>query len=463
VKAVGVVISGESKGSNMEEQRSDSWQQLLDIFSKQLARPTYEMWFKNATTLHEDDTSLTIGVPSEFARDWIVSRYYDVIKETIDAIKGRPTTIAVEVVQPPQEEPQPAEPGTLSRNSTLVLNKRYTFDNFVVGAGNRLAFAACNAVAGNPGNVYNPLYIYGGVGLGKTHLLQGIAHYVLTQDPDKHIVYTTGEKFTNEVISSIQNSRNNNAVIESFHKETRGADILLIDDIQFLAGKERTQEEFFHIFNALYDAHKQIVITSDVLPKEISTLEERLTSRFEWGLIADISRPDYETKVAILKKKAELDKIEVPQEVLEYIAANIGSNIRELEGALMRVLATASLTNEEVTLPFTEETLKDIIPVINKPITIDAIMEAVAAYFHISIADLQAKRRSQDVAMPRQIAMYLSRDLTEASLPYIGEKFGGRDHTTVIYACQKIQQDMKNDDALRALIDTLIKQLRRGG
>ncbi|MCX6062562.1 MAG: chromosomal replication initiator protein DnaA, partial [Caldiserica bacterium] len=329
-------------------------------------------------------------------------------------------------------------------------------------AGNRLAFAACNAVAGNPGNVYNPLYIYGGVGLGKTHLLQGIAHHILAQSPDKKIVYTTGEKFTNEVVSSIQNARNNNAVIENFHKETRGADILLIDDIQFLAGKERTQEEFFHIFNALYDAHKQIVITSDVLPKEIATLEERLTSRFEWGLIADISRPDYETKVAILKKKAELDKIDVPQEVLEYIAANIGSNIRELEGALMRVLATASLTNEEVTLPFTEETLKDIIPVINKPITIDAIMQSVSSYFHISVADLQAKRRSQDVAMPRQIAMYLSRDLTEASLPYIGEKFGGRDHTTVIYACQKIQQDMKNDETLRALLDSLVKQLKRG-
>ncbi len=446
----------------MEEQRSDSWQQLLDIFSKQLARPTYEMWFKNATTLHEDDTSLTIGVPSEFARDWIMSRYFDVIKETIDAIKGHPIAVDIQVA-PTLPPDQPPDPAALPRNGTLVLNKRYTFENFVVGAGNRLAFAACNAVAGNPGNVYNPLYIYGGVGLGKTHLLQGIAHQVLAQDPDEHIVYTTGEKFTNEVISSIQNSRNNNAVIESFHKETRGADILLIDDIQFLAGKERTQEEFFHIFNALYDAHKQIVITSDVLPKEISTLEERLTSRFEWGLIADISRPDYETKVAILKKKAELDKIEVPQEVLEYIAANIGSNIRELEGALMRVLATASLTNEEVTLAFTEETLKDIIPVINKPITIDAIMEAVAAYFHISVADLQAKRRSQDIAMPRQIAMYLCRELTEASLPYIGEKFGGRDHTTVIYACQKIQQDMKNDDALRALLDTLVKQLRRGG
>jgi chromosomal replication initiator protein len=445
----------------MEEQRSDSWQRLLEIFSKQLARPTFEMWFKNATMLHEDDVSLTIGVPSEFARDWIVSRYYDVIKETIETIKGQPTTIAVEVVQQPPEE-APTEPGMLQHNNTLVLNRRYNFENFVVGAGNRLAFAACNAVADNPGNVYNPLYIYGGVGLGKTHLLQGIAHHVLTRSPAKKIVYTTGEKFTNEVVSSIQNARNNNSVIENFHKETRGADILLIDDIQFLAGKERTQEEFFHIFNALYDAHKQIVITSDVLPKEIATLEERLTSRFEWGLIADISRPDYETKVAILKKKAELDKIDVPQEVLEYIAANIGSNIRELEGALMRVLATASLTNEEVTLPFTEETLKDIIPVINKPITIDAIMQSVSSYFHISVADLQAKRRSQDIAMPRQIAMYLSRDLTEASLPYIGEKFGGRDHTTVIYACQKIQQELKNDDALRALLDSLVKQLKRG-
>ena len=454
------MVHAEAGERHVEEQSPDSWQQLLNIFSKQLARPTFEMWFKNATTIQEDDTSLTIGVPSEFARDWIVSRYYDVIKETIDTIKGCPTTITVEVLEPPAEAAP--EPGQAAHNNTIVLNRRYTFDNFVVGAGNRLAFAACNAVAGNPGNVYNPLYIYGGVGLGKTHLLQGIAHSVLAQAPDKKIVYTTGEKFTNEVVSSIQNAHNNNAVIENFHKETRGADILLIDDIQFLAGKERTQEEFFHIFNALYDAHKQIVITSDVLPKEIATLEERLTSRFEWGLIADISRPDYETKVAILKKKAELDKIDVPQEVLEYIAANIGSNIRELEGALMRVLATASLTNEEVTLPFTEETLKDIIPVVNRPITIDAIMQSVASYFHISVADLQAKRRSQDVAMPRQIAMYLSRDLTEASLPYIGEKFGGRDHTTVIYACQKIQQDMKNDDALRALLDSLVKELKRG-
>ncbi len=445
----------------MEEQRSDSWQQLLDIFSKQLARPTFEMWFKNAMTLHEDADSLTIGVPSEFARDWLVSRYYDVIKETIDTIKGCSTTIAVEVAPRVPEEPL-LDISAPQRNNNLVLNKRYTFETFVVGAGNRLAFAACNAVAGNPGNVYNPLYIYGGVGLGKTHLLQGIAHRILVQDPSRKIVYTTGEKFTNEVVSSIQNARNNNAVIENFHKETRGADILLIDDIQFLAGKERTQEEFFHIFNALYDAHKQIVITSDVLPKEIATLEERLTSRFEWGLIADISRPDYETKVAILKKKAELDKIDVPPEVLEYIATNIGSNIRELEGALMRVLATASLNNEEVTLAFTEETLKDIIPVINRPITIDAIMQSVASYFHISVADLQAKRRSQDVAMPRQIAMFLSRDLTDASLPYIGEKFGGRDHTTVIYACQKIQQDMKTDDTLRALLDSLVKQLKSG-
>src|SRR5450830_1230458 len=437
------------------------WEKALKILEKQLNKNSFDTWLKPLKPLGCHDNTIIIEVPNNFSRGWLSDRYAPLLKNVLHNVTGQDIGLQFLLANEASEmkdDPSKKTAGKPAENPhSSPLNPKYTFDTFIIGNSNRFTHAASFAVAESPAKAYNPLFIYGGVGLGKTHLMHAIGQFIMEHNSKLKVFYVTSEKFTNELINSIRDDK----TVE-FRNKYRGMDILLVDDIQFLAGKERTQEEFFHIFNALYDAHKQIVITSDVLPKEIATLEERLTSRFEWGLIADISRPDYETKVAILKKKAELDKIDVPPEVLEYIAANIGSNIRELEGALMRVLATASLTNEEVTLPFTEETLKDIIPVINKPITIDAIMQSVSSYFHISVADLQAKRRSQDIAMPRQIAMYLSRDLTEASLPYIGEKFGGRDHTTVIYACQKIQQELKNDDTLRALLDSLVKQLKRG-
>lgn len=432
----------------------ENWEKALQIMKKTLSKPTYETWFKPVLFDSENESQVVLKVPSEFARDWLETKYLLLIESALSEVRNIQTHITFIV------EKRDTEPIKKVVINDVTLNNNYTFDNFVVGNGNRLAYAASQAVANNPGRVYNPLYIYGDVGLGKTHLLQAIAHYLLYTNPSLKINYTTTEKFTNEVIYAIQNAHSNGDLIDSFHKRYRSVDVLLIDDIQFLAGKERTQEEFFHTFNEIHNSGKQVVLTSDCPPKEIATLQERLTTRFEWGLIADIQPPDFETRVAILKKKANLESITIGDDVLSYIAKNIFSNIRELEGALIRVIAKASLSNEEITLPFTEKALSDIIKQGHAPITIDRIQKTVAEYFNIGVQDLTDKKRSQDIVMPRQIAMYLSRELTDQSLPSIGDAFGGRDHTTVMHSYAKIKEEVKKTETMRALIDEIVNKLK---
>ena len=336
-----------------------------------------------------------------------------------------------------------------------TLNPKYTFNSFVIGNSNRFAHAASLAVAEAPAKAYNPLFIYGGVGLGKTHLMHAIGHYILESNPNAKVVYVSSEKFTNELINAIKDDKN-----EEFRSKYRNVDVLLIDDIQFIAGKERTQEEFFHTFNALHDANKQIILSSDRPPKEIPTLEDRLRSRFEWGLIADIQVPDFETRMAILKKKADVENLNVANDVMGYIASKIKSNIRELEGALIRIIAYSSLTNREVSVDLATEALKDIISKKQgKHVTIDAIQDIAASYYNLRIEDLKSQRRTRSVAYPRQIAMYLSRKLTDMSLPKIGEEFGGRDHTTVIHAYEKISENLKTDDTLQHTVNNITKKL----
>ncbi len=432
----------------------DVWKEALNELKDHLSVPTFETWFRSVKLASDTGDTVVLEVPSEFAKEWLDTRYRSLIESTLSDIKKEKIKLDFIVAKKEKTSPQKVV------INSITLNKHYTFENFVVGNSNKLAYAASMAVAKNPGTAYNPLYIYGGVGLGKTHLLQAISHYMLKHFSNLKIIYTTTEKFTNEVIYAIQNARNNSQLIDRFHKQYRSVDVLLIDDIQFLAGKERTQEEFFHTFNALHDAGKQIIITSDCLPKEIATLQERLTTRFEWGLIADIQPPDFETRVAILKKKAQLENIKVSDEVIFYIAKNVFSNIRELEGALVRLVASASLKNEEITLPFAKGTLSDIIQTNKEPITIKRIQKAVAKYFNIPEASLKEKKRSQNIAIPRQIAMYLSRELTDTSLPQIGNAFGGRDHTTVMYAYSKIKAESKKQETMKALIDDIIKMVK---
>jgi len=337
------------------------------------------------------------------------------------------------------------------------LNPKYNFDTFVVGNSNRFAHAACLAVAESPAKAYNPLFIYGGVGLGKTHLMHAIGQFVLEHSNRMKVSYVTSEKFTNEMINSIRDDK----TVE-FRNRYRNMDILLVDDIQFLAGKERTQEEFFHTFNTLYEANKQIIISSDRPPKEIPTLEDRLRSRFEWGLITDIQPPDLETRIAILRKKAQLENLSVPDDTVSYIANKIQSNIRELEGALIRVIAYSSLNGEEINPDMAAVVLKDMLPT-NKPrqVTIELIQELVSSFYNIRTDDFKAKKRTRAVAFPRQIAMYLSRELTDSSLPKIGEAFGGRDHTTVIHAYEKINNELQNNISLQENIKDLIEQIEK--
>lgn len=341
-------------------------------------------------------------------------------------------------------------------NKKAQLNPKYTFDTFVIGNSNRFAHAASLAVAEAPAQAYNPLFIYGGVGLGKTHLMHAIGHYILDQNPDTKVVYVSSEKFTNELINSIRDDRNN-----EFRNKYRNVDVLLVDDIQFIAGKESTQEEFFHTFNALHDANKQIIISSDRPPKEIPTLEDRLRSRFEWGLISDIQPPDLETRIAILKKKAKVENIDVPDDVMLYIASKIKSNIRELEGALIRIVAYSSLTNKKITTELAEEALKDIISE-DRPreVNVDLIKKIVSDEYKIRIEDFNSRKRTRAIAYPRQIAMYLTRELTDLSLPKIGDEFGGRDHTTVMHAHDKITEDILSSEEFKEKIENIVSNIK---
>jgi chromosomal replication initiator protein len=441
------------------------WQDTLAKLENELSRPSFETWLSSTRLIHMDEDLLTISVPNEFAKDWLESRYFSLIKTTVQGILGNPVNIRFILESSVdnssfihQEKPsyEQINPQTQDEKPLTYLNKKYTFETFVIGNSNRFAHAAALAVAESPAKSYNPLFIYGGVGLGKTHLMHAIGHQALQQYANMRVLYVTSEKFTNELIDSIRDKKQ-----FEFRNHYRNVDILLIDDIQFLAGKEGIQQEFFNTFNSLYEANKQIIISSDRPPKEIPTLEDRLRSRFEWGLTTDIQAPDLETRIAILRKKAQLENLQVSNEVLEYIANNIQSNIRELEGALIRVMAYASLTSRPFTLEIAEEALKDIIQMNkHKYITIDMIQQAVSNYYHMPLSDFKAKKRTRAVAFPRQIAMYISREVTDYSLPKIGKEFGGRDHTTVIHAYEKIAEMIKTDPSLEKRIHDIIDQIQ---
>lgn len=437
----------------------DVWHQALLRLQERLGRPGLgvEMFLKSARAVNLDHNGLLLAVPNLMAKQWVEERYLPALREELYRVLGRPLEVRVVVADDPAPEERPAPSRPVPTVDGMHLSPRYTFDTFVVGSGNRFAHAAAVAVAESPARAYNPLFIYGGVGLGKTHLLQAIAHRLLAHPVPVRIFYCTGERFTNEVISAIQSG-----CTEDLRRKYRTVDVLLIDDIQFIAGKPSTQEEFFHTFNALHEAGKQIILASDRPPKEIPTLEDRLRSRFEWGLIADVQPPDYETRVAILRKKAELDRMNVPSEVAEFIAQHFQSNIRELEGALVRVVAYATLTRVPLSADLAREVLRDILPQHRpQPISIQAIQKTVAEHFGLRVEDMKAKRRTKGVAFPRQVAMYLARELTDSSLPRIGEEFGGRDHTTVIHACERVRAEMQRDPHLAATLHALVQQLRR--
>ncbi|MCT4605890.1 MAG: chromosomal replication initiator protein DnaA [Marinisporobacter sp.] len=444
----------------MSTQLSQIWQQTLNLIKTELTEVSYNTWLKPIEPLTISGKSIVLAVANDFSKGILEARYASLIINALKQITSEEYHLVFTV--PGSEaylKASQAEPNTQNTKDsfdTLNLNPKYVFDTFVIGNSNRFAHAASLAVAEAPAKAYNPLFIYGGVGLGKTHLMHAIGHFILGQNPNAKVVYVSSEKFTNELINSIRDDKN-----EEFRNKYRHVDILLVDDIQFIAGKERTQEEFFHTFNALHEANKQIIISSDRPPKEIPTLEDRLRSRFEWGLITDIQAPDLETRIAILRKKADVEGIDVPNEVMHYIAKKIQSNIRELEGALIRIVAYSSLTNKEVTIELASEALKDIITSSKpKQITVPLIKDVIAENFNIKLDDFNSKRRTRSIAYPRQVAMYLSRELTDLSLPKIGDEFGGRDHTTVIHAHEKISKDIESNPDFKIKIDAIIKDIK---
>lgn len=449
----------------MDLSLDDIWKSSLDLIKTELSNVSFNTWFNTIEPISISEAEIVLGAPNEFTKKILKDRYSVLLKSAIFQVVGKDYN--VKIVYPGEESSidEPPISDTIDRGNdydtdsqlsqVCQLNPKYTFESFVIGNSNIFAHAASLAVAEAPAMAYNPLFIYGGVGLGKTHLMHAIGHYILSQDPSTNVMYVSSEKFTNELINSIRDDRN-----AEFRDKYRNIDVLMIDDIQFIAGKERTQEEFFHTFNALHEDNKQIIVSSDRPPKEIPTLEDRLRSRFEWGLIADIQAPDLETRIAILRKKAKLENIDVDNEVMLYIASNIKSNIRELEGALIRVLAYSSLINRSVSLELAEEALKDILTQSGpEEVNVSRIKDIVGHEYRIKKDDFNSKKRTRSISFPRQIAMYLCRELTDLSLPKIGEEFGGRDHTTVIHAYEKISKDMEGDDKLKDRIDGIIKKI----
>jgi chromosomal replication initiator protein len=455
---------------------SSIWDQVLSRIETKVNRHIFYTWFKPTTFVQDDGLRLQIRVPNGLFRDWLTKHYAAVLDEALGEIdrKGTlvtfitddqpaPTVVSRAVAEPvappaqsavalaPLEEAEPAEeevsPGSLA--------PRYSFDTFIVGSSNQFAHAACRAVAEAPSRSYNPLFIYGGVGLGKTHLMHAIGHYVLTHLKTLKLTYISSERFMNEMINGVRYDR-----VLDFRERYRSVDVLLVDDIQFLAGKEGTQTEFFHTFNALYDSQKQIVISSDRPPHEIPQLEERLRSRFEWGLIADIQPPDLETKVAILKRKAESEGVPLPDDVALYIAGKIKSNIRELEGSLIRLVAFASLTGREISLPLAQDVLRNVLQHDERAVTIEGIQKYVSDYYQLKHGELKSRNNSKSIAMPRQVAMYLCKQLTNASLPEIGKSFGGKHHSTVIHSIKKIEALRQRDGNFNTLINTFLESFR---
>ena len=454
----------------MIEKLRENWDDILLYLKEEhdIMDVSYRTWLLPLQLYGMDKDKVIIVAPDSAMISYIKKKYGFFLKIAIEEKTG--IECEVEFIskeeaqknekapkkQAPAEAPQDVSPEALQNAN---LNPKYTFDTFVVGANNNLAHAASLAVAESPGEVYNPLFIYGGVGLGKTHLMHSIAHFILKNNPKAKILYVTSEKFTNELIDAIRNK--NNTTTTEFREKYRNNDVLLIDDIQFIIGKESTQEEFFHTFNTLYEAKKQIIISSDKPPKEIETLEERLRSRFEWGLTVDIQSPDYETRMAILRKKEEVEGDNIDNEVIKYIATNIKSNIRELEGALTKIVALSKLgTNRDITIELAEEALKDLIsPNAAREVTPESIMQVVCDHFGITQLDIASQKRSRDIVIPRQIVMYLCRDMTDTPLQTIGKYMGGRDHTTIIHGAEKIAHDMEKNESLRSTVEILKKKI----
>jgi chromosomal replication initiator protein len=434
------------------------WEEILLLIENRMSKQGYDTWFSQSKLHALEDNRIVVEVPSKFHRDWIKEHHWSTLADVIREVTKR-EDVEIDFFVQPQQQKKPASPVKEEKKAgreekTSILEKKYTFNNFVVGPSNQFAHASARAVADAPGRSYNPLFIYSGVGLGKTHLLNAIGHHVQSRAPRTKVAYLSSEQFTNELINRMSHQR-----MEEFRQKYRNMDILLIDDIQFIAGKERTQEEFFHTFNTLYESQKQIVLTSDRQPKEIPDIEERLRSRFESGLIADIQAPDLETRIAILRKKAEFWAIRLPDDVAAFLASMMKNNIRELEGGLVKLGAVSSLTNTEITEEMARNELKYLIDGRDRVITNEHVQKVVADAFGVRMSDLKSKRRTKAVVLPRQVAMYLCRTLVGTSLPETGRLFGGKDHSTVIHACKVIEEKKEKDQDLKARIEALIKQL----
>ncbi len=463
----------------MELTATDLWSRVLDSARAGLPEQSFRTWLSGTSASTLTESELLVEAPSQFHVEWIEDKYGTLLGELTRRVIGRPLRLvfrssklpsavvpAVELVSSPLEPPVAAAPVPAARpavppsRASSGLNDRYTFDRFVVGSNNQLAAAACRAVAEKPARMYNPLFLYGGVGLGKTHLMHAIGNHILDQQGASRIVYVSSEQFTNQLVTSIQEGS-----MGEFRRRYRQMDLLLVDDVHFLEGKERTQEEFFHTFNALYDAQKQIIVTSDRPPKELPGLEERLVSRFEWGLVADIKPPDYETRVAILRKKAADDRIVLDDEVIDYIAHSCTSSVRELEGAVIKLLAFSSLTNQEITTSLARTALSGVLRTEQRSerdrMSPEAIRDTVARRWKVRPDALMSKRRTKDLTVPRQVAMYLIKELLGTPLVQIGEVFGGRDHSTVIHSIRKVEQDMEGDAAFRREVEEAEAELRR--
>ena len=436
------------------------WNKSLSKIEEKVGSNIVELWFKPIRLSQAKEQQATMDIPNRFFKDWIEDNYPDIIAESIESVLGYPVTVRYRTAEKTDPDVKKMDMRLESRRQRLAnrgihLNPKYTFENFIIGPSNQFAQAAAKAVAEAPGRAYNPLFVYGGVGLGKTHLINAVGNAVIDKSPDIIVLYVSAEQFTNEVVSAIRHEK-----MGELKEKYRNVDLLLLDDIQFIANKTQTQEEFFHTFNALYEKQKQIVISSDRPPKEIGAVTDRLRSRFSMGLIADIQLPELETKVAIILKKAEMEKIKVSGDVAYYLASKVKSNIRELEGCLIRLGAQASLTGMPIDKEMAKNVLRDTIEDEDKPLTTDHIQRIVCEHFALKLADMKAKRRTKEVALPRQVAMYLSRQLTNMSLNDIGKGFGGKDHATVIYACKQIEDKRARDEAFNRMIENLLQKIK---
>jgi len=434
------------------------WDEALERLRESVGRQNFETWIKPIQVISTNSGEIRLDVPTRFFREWVKEHFSEQIETALRSVTQRDIRVFFQInenmLAPINIATRPAKDLRERVRRTTNLIPKYTFENFVIGASNQFAHAASMAVANQPGTHYNPLFIYGGVGLGKTHLINAIGHEVSSQRPGHKVLYLSSESFMNELIASLRRDK-----MDEFKTKFRNISVLIIDDVQFIAGKERTQEEFFHTFNSLYESHRQIVITSDKFPKEIPGLEDRLRNRFEWGLIADIQPPDMETRIAILQKKAEAEGLELPHAVAIFLASNIDSNVRELEGSLTRLGAFASLTKSTITEDLAKDVLRNSLRASRKEITVESIQKTICDYYNVKIGDLKAKRRTKNIAFPRQVAMYLCRKHTGTSFPAIGNLFGGRDHSTVIHASKTIEKRVKEDPHMQTTIEKLERNL----